>query len=262
MLRYQLGCELDYHLTEDSTFIFNIAIAKNKYQNIVQENLEIIPSLMIEEHITAVEQNRYFRLNAPPCHLQICYQAIVELFSEDADTATAFEVPTANLPLNILHYLYPSRYCQSDQLLNFVAAEFSDLVSGHSRVTAICNWIYDHVSYLSGSSDSLTSACDTVIQRVGVCRDFAHLGIAFCRALNIPARFVSGYAYGLNPPDFHACFEAYLGDRWYSFDPTRLVANNEFIRVGIGRDAADVSFATIFGSVEINPMKLFMNHLI
>ena len=172
-----------------------------------------------------------------------------------------FEVRPADLPLDILYYLYPSRYCQSDRLLRFVAAEFGDLVPGYSRVTAICNWIYDNVLYLSGSSDSLTSACDTAIERVGVCRDFAHLGIAFCRALNIPARFVSGYAYGLNPPDFHAWFEAYLGGRWYLFDPTRLVPQNGLIRVGTGRDAADVSFATIFGPVQMNQMRLFMDYL-
>jgi transglutaminase-like putative cysteine protease len=145
--------------------------------------------------------------------------------------------------------------------LRFVAAEFGHLVPGYSRVTAICNWIYDNVLYLSGSSDSLTSACDTAIERVGVCRDFAHLGIAFCRALNIPARFVSGYAYGLNPPDFHAWFEAYLGGRWYLFDPTRLVPQSGLIRVGTGRDAADVSFATIFGPVQMNQMSLFMDYL-
>jgi transglutaminase-like putative cysteine protease len=193
--------------------------------------------------------------------LQISYRATVGLSPYYSDPSTIFEVKPADLPLDILYYLYPSRYCQSDRLLRFVAAEFGHLVPGYSRVTAICNWIYDNVLYLSGSSDSLTSACDTAIERVGVCRDFAHLGIAFCRALNIPARFVSGYAYGLNPPDFHAWFEAYLGGRWYLFDPTRLVPQSGLIRVGTGRDAADVSFATIFGPVQMNQMRLFMDYL-
>ena len=134
--------------------------------------------------------------------------------------------------------------------------EFGDLKPGYSRVNAICNWIYDNVEYLSFSSNQNTSAYDTATERVGVCRDFAHLGIAFCRAMNIPARFVSAYAYGLNPPDFHACFEAYLG-RWYLFDPSRLVPQNGIIRIGTGRDAADVSFATIFGSVQMEQMRLF-----
>jgi transglutaminase-like putative cysteine protease len=258
MIKYELGCELNYMIEQASTFIFNIAIASNEHQIILQEDFHSDAHIEIEEYINSATGNRYFRLNAPPGDLQISYRVTVGLSPYYSDPNTVFEVEPANLPLDILCYVYPSRYCQSDRLLNFVAAEFGDLVPGYSRVTAICNWIYDNVLYLSGSTNSLTSACDTVIERVGVCRDFAHLGIAFCRALNIPARFVSGYASGLNPVDFHAWFEAYLGDRWYIFDPTRLVSQNALIRVGIGRDAADVSFATIFGLAQMNQMNLFI----
>jgi transglutaminase-like putative cysteine protease len=261
MLMYELGCELNYSIYQASTLILNISVVSNDYQNIFREDLKIEPYLKVEEYITSASRNRYFRLNAPPGNLQISYQATVGLSHHYSDPSAVCEVQPADLPLDILYYLYPSRYCQSDRLLRFVVTEFGDLVPGYSRVTAICNWIYDNVLYLSDSSDSLTSACDTVVERVGVCRDFAHLGIAFCRALNIPARFVAGYAYGLNPPDYHAWFEAYLGDRWYLFDPTRLVPQNGLIRVGTGRDAADVSFATIFGSIQMNHMKLFMNQL-
>jgi transglutaminase-like putative cysteine protease len=261
MLRYELGCELHYTVSQPSTLIFNIAIASNNYQIIVEEDLHCATQLKIEEFITHEGRNRCFRLNTPAGNLQISYRAIVGLSPYYADPNRIFEVPPADLPLDVLYYLYPSRYCQSDRLLRFVTEEFGDLVPGYSRVTAICNWIYDNVLYLSGSSDSLTSACDTALERVGVCRDFAHLGIAFCRALNIPARFVTGYAYGLNPPDFHAWFEAYLGGRWYLFDPTRLVSQNGLIRVGTGRDAADVAFATIFGPVQMNYMRLFMDYL-
>lgn len=259
MPKYELGCELNYSIGQLSTLIFNIAIVSNDYQKIIHEDLSFKPYSSIEEYITTINRNRYFRLNAPACDLQVSYRATVELSHYYSDPSTILEVEPANLPLNILYYLYPSRYCQSDRLMHFVTSEFSDLLPGYSRVTAICNWIYEHIEYLSGSSDSLTSACDTMVERVGVCRDFAHLGIAFCRALNIPARFVAGYAYGLQPPDFHAWFEAYLGDRWYLFDPTRLVPQQGLIRVGTGRDAADVSFATLFGAVEMKDMRLFMN---
>jgi transglutaminase-like putative cysteine protease len=261
MLKYELGCELNYSIDQPSTLIFNIAIVSNDYQIIIQEDLHSDSQRSIEEYITSVDRNRYFRLDAPTDSLRISYRATVGLSPYYSDPSTVLEVQPADLPLDILYYLYPSRYCQSDRLSRFVAAEFGDLVPGYSRVTAICNWIYDNVLYLSGSSDSSTSACDTVVERVGVCRDFAHLGIAFCRALNIPARFVTGYAYGLNPPDFHAWFEAYLGDRWYLFDPTRLVPQNGLVRVGTGRDAADVSFATIFGLAQMNQMRLFVNYL-
>ena len=141
--------------------------------------------------------------------------------------------------------------------------KFGNFSPGFSRVTAICNYIYDNITYERGSSGTQTSAFDTVTERAGVCRDFAHLGIAFCRALGIPARFVTGYAYGLEPPDFHACFEAFLGAdaasaRWYFFDATRLAPQTGYVRIGSGRDAADVSFATLFGPVQFNSMEITM----
>lgn len=163
--------------------------------------------------------------------------------------------------METFQYLYPSRYCQSDMLFGLVQSEFNNLEPGYQRVAAICDWIYEKVTYLSGSSDSQTSAYETAMQRAGVCRDFAHLGVGFCRALNIPARFVSVYAYKLEPQDFHAVFEVYLGDRWYLFDATKLAPKEGFIRVGTGRDAADVSVATIFGSVKLEEMKISVDQV-
>lgn len=258
-MKFNLGCQLNYSIAQPSTLVFNISVFNNDYQKILQETIQIEPQIDADEYSDPYAQNRYFRLNAPFGKLQVSYQATVELshFYKDPDAIP--EVPPAHLPLDTLHYLYPSRYCQSDKLMRLAQYEFGDLKPGYSRVTAICNWIYDNVTYLSFSSDQNTSAYDTATERVGVCRDFAHLGIAFCRALNIPARFVAGYAYGLQPPDFHACFEAYLGDRWYLFDPTRLAPQNGIIRIGTGRDAADVSFATIFGSVQMEQMRLFVD---
>jgi len=120
-----------------------------------------------------------------------------------------------------------------------------DLKPGYS-ITAICNWIYDNVAYLSFSSNQNTSAYDTATERVGVCRDFAHLGIAFCRALDI-RRALSRLCYGLNPPIFTRVSEAYLGDRWYLFDRPAWYPQNGIIRIGTGRDAADVSLQPFFG---------------
>lgn len=134
--------------------------------------------------------------------------------------------------------------------------EFFGEEKGFELVTKICNWIYRNVEYLRGTTDAVTSAFDTATEREGVCRDFAHLGIAFCRALGIPARFCSAYSYNLNPPDFHAFFEAFLGGKWYIFDPTRLSPQTGFIKIGNGRDAADSSFATIFGNALMNEMEI------
>ena len=122
----------------------------------------------------------------------------------------------------------------------------------------ICNWINSEVDYLFGTSDTTTTAADTFSLRAGVCRDFAHLGITFCRALGIPARFVSCYAWQLDPQDFHAVFEAYLGDRWYLFDATRLCPLDGIVRIGIGRDAADTAFATFYGQVESSSKRVWI----
>lgn len=255
-MKFKVGCELDYEVSANSTFIFNVNVAKTPNQNILEEYLCLEPDLNHEEYIAPVLDNRYIRINVPSGNLHLSYQALVDVIYDETNPTTINEVPIAQLPLELLQYIYPSRYCQSDRLMRFAQSEFGHLLPDYSRVTAICNWIYDNVTYLSGSSDQHTSAFDTVTERAGVCRDFAHLGIAFCRALNIPARFASGYAYKLQPPDFHAYFEAYLGDRWYLFDATRLAPRNGLIRIGTGRDAADIAFATIFGMAEMNQMKV------
>ncbi len=261
-MKFNLGCQLKYNINQPSTLVFNLSVINNEYQRILQENLNIDPKTDYDEYIDPYAKNRYFRINASSGELEVSYQATVELSHFYAEPKEVPEVPPADIPLETLPYLYPSRYCQSDKLMRLTQYEFGDLKPGYSRVTAVCNWIHDNVTYLSLSTDPNTSAYDTATQRVGVCRDFAHLGIAFCRALNIPARFVSAYAYGLQPPDFHACFEAYLGDRWYLFDPTRLAPQTGIVRIGTGRDAADVSFATFFGGVQMEQMHVFMDYVL
>ncbi|VXD21427.1 Transglutaminase-like superfamily protein [Planktothrix serta PCC 8927] len=255
-MKFKVSCELEYEVRDNSTLIFNVNVAKTQNQQILEERLQLDPDLNFEEYVNPILDNRYIRINVPAGNLRLSYQALVDVIYEETNPATINEVPIAQLPLELLQYIYPSRYCQSDRLMRFAQSEFGHLVPDYSRITAICNWIYDNVTYLSGSSDQHTSAFDTVTERAGVCRDFAHLGIAFCRALNIPARFASGYAYKLQPPDFHAYFEAYLGDRWYLFDATRLAPLNGLIKIGTGRDAADIAFATIFGDVEMNQMNV------
>jgi transglutaminase-like putative cysteine protease len=258
---FSCGCELGYQVFSDSTFIFNIAVANTENQGILQETLQLNPPLSYEEFIDPRVNNRYLKINVPQGQFKLSYQAQVEVTYLDQNPEMILETHPKDLPIEILQYINPSRYCESDRLFRLAQTEFGDLQLGYSRVTAICNWIYEQVTYLSGSTDSQTSAFNTVTERAGVCRDFAHLGVALCRALNIPARFAAGYAYNLVPPDFHAYFEAYLGGRWYLFDATRLVPLEGLIRIGTGRDAADVSFATIFGSVEMQEMKLFVNAL-
>jgi transglutaminase-like putative cysteine protease len=155
-----------------------------------------------------------------------------------------------------VQFLFPSRYCQSDRLGRLAWDLFGKIEHPYEKVVAITDWIHDNVDYELGSTTSITSAFDTVTQRAGVCRDFAHLGIALCRALNIPARYFSGYAYELEPPDFHACFEAFIDGHWFIFDATRLAHLNGLIRIGNGRDAADAAVASIFGFANSTKMEV------
>jgi transglutaminase-like putative cysteine protease len=131
---------------------------------------------------------------------------------------------------------------------------FGDIPHPYDQVRAISDWIFENIDYLYGTTNVETSAFDTITQRAGVCRDFAHLGIALCRALSIPARYFTGYACGMQPPDFHACFEAYIGTRWFIFDPTRRAVPNGLVRIASGRDAADAAVATIFGRMDLTGM--------
>jgi transglutaminase-like putative cysteine protease len=256
MKKFDLLCQLSCNLLEPAALVFNIQPVDNKVQKVLNENLQIEPFIRPEKFLDPLEGNRCFRVNPSEGEMQFQYSATVVVSPEWFDPFEIHETPTTKLPVETLRYLYPSRYCQSDLLFGLAMSEFGNLAWDYSRVTAICNWIYDKVRYISGSSDSQTSAYDTATQRAGVCRDFAHLAIAFCRALNIPARFVSAYAYQLEPPDFHACFEAYLGNRWYLFDPTRRAPLDGIIRISTGRDAADVSFVTFFGAVQLNRMNI------
>jgi len=246
-VRYKLGCKLSYLIGADTTFIFNLEAARIASQNIIDEQLTLTPSVERNAYTDAALGNRYFGANVAPGEFTLEYRAEVDLSVFRADPATIPEWPVGVLPLNILPFLLPSRFVPSDRLAAFSVAEFGSLPSGHQRVNAICGWIHTHLAYQPGASNEQTTADETLLKRAGVCRDFAHLGIAFCRGLGIPARFVSCYAYGLMPSDFHAVFEAYLGGRWWLFDATRQAHLDGLIRIGVGRDAAEIAFSTPFG---------------
>ena len=254
MIRIELHVELTYEIDAGGAdFVFNIHAAHTPRQTISSESLVLSQPVTPQIHADPVTGNRYMRLRGLPGELKLSYMATVDLEHHRADPLTLSEVPVRNLPPEVIGYIYPSRYCQSDRLVKMAINEFGQLWQGHSRVQAIQDWVRRHVSFTSNTSNSNTSAVDTMIEQVGVCRDFAHLMIALCRAVNIPARFATGTDYGadpvLGPPDFHAYVEVYLGDRWYIFDPSGTAIPMAFVRFGTGRDAADVAFATIFGGV-------------
>jgi transglutaminase-like putative cysteine protease len=150
----------------------------------------------------------------------------------------------SELPNEVLPFLLPSRFCPSDKFMRFAGREFAASSDGAARMMAILEWINRNVDYVSGVSNAETTAERTFVDRAGVCRDFAHLGITFARALGIPARAVSAYALDLDPPDFHAVFEVYLDNAWWLIDPTRLAPIEGIVRIGSGRDASDIAFLT------------------
>jgi transglutaminase-like putative cysteine protease len=254
MIRLRIALELDYEVGEPGCdFVFNIHAAHTQRQRVVDELLHLSQPLQPVIEVDPATRNRYLRVQARPGPLTLSYGATVELQHHVAEPRDIAEVPVARLPLEVLSYIYPSRYCQSDRLHRLAMREFGTLWQGYGRVQAIRDWVLQRTTFTSNSSTSNTSAVDTLLETVGVCRDFAHLMIALCRAINIPARFTTGIDYGadpaLGPPDFHAYVEVYLGDRWYLFDPSGTAIPMGFVRFGTGRDAADVSFATIFGTV-------------
>jgi transglutaminase-like putative cysteine protease len=257
-MSFKFGCELTYTVTAPTTFIFCIEAAQIAAHNGLRDGLKVTPPLQTAGYAAPPFGNRYVRVTAQPGPLRIGYAGTCDLQLARAEPGDVAEAPMAELPLELFAYIQPSRFCEADRLSNFAERQFGALEPGFSRVTAICNWIFENVEYKRGSTDSLTSAAQVLEQRAGVCRDFAHLGIALTRALGIPARFVSCYALGLSPDDFHAVFEAYLGGQWWLFDPTRQAALDGMIRIGIGRDAAEVSFASIYGDAEPDEMRVFI----
>jgi len=254
MIRLKLSIDLWYQIANQaSDFIFNIHAAETGHQKVFTESLEINPQIIPLIYSDKSFGTRFMQLKAEPGPLTIKYSATVDIEHFTESPTRIAETRASQLPSAVLPYIYPSRYCQSDRLRRFATREFGQLNQGYWRVQAIQDWVRNHTSFKSGSSDVSTSAVDTLIDQVGVCRDFAHLMIALCRAVNIPARFVTGIDYGadpaMGPTDFHAYVEVFLGDRWYLFDPTGVSPPMGLVRIGTGRDASDVSFATIFGDV-------------
>ena len=248
-MRYRVGAKLGYEAKSEATLILNIRVARTQRQRIVNESLTVTPDAAVESFEVPETGNRYDRLALRPGLNQIDYGAEVELDAISQEPGTIGETGLQDLPFIVLPHLYPSRFCPSDRLAPLAHRLFDAVPPGHGRVTTICNWIHDQTLYERGSSHTLTTALDTLVDRAGVCRDFAHLGIALCRGIGIPARFASAYAMDLQPPDFHAVFEAWLDGRWWLFDATRQASLDGMVRIGVGRDAGDTSFATFAGDV-------------
>ncbi|HEX8021386.1 transglutaminase family protein [Mucilaginibacter sp.] len=257
-MKFDVFTQMEYVVRSPGTLILNIHALRSPNQTVIREEFGLEPYIKFEELQTLQGENRLVRfdVSADTPNVKVTYKATVDNCYEITDFGNLLETHVSELPSPVLPYLNPSRYCQSDKLYRLAHNMFGHITNPFEQVVELTNWIHKNVQYLSGSTNSQTSAFDTVTEQAGVCRDFAHLGIALCRALTIPARYFTGYAYHLKPADFHACFEAYLGGKWILFDATRLVPLNGLIKIATGHDAADSAIANIFGDVTFTTMQV------
>jgi len=257
-MQLNAGCELLFEAQGPTPLVLMLRPRSGAGQWIMREEYQIRPAVYVTE-FSDMYGNLCQRVVAPQGPFSIHFSATVQTTDAIDVAPGAPYTPVEDLPDDVLHYTLPSRYCQSDQLGNLASQITENAEPGYDQAEAIRSWIFENVRYEYGTSDASTSAVDTAKTRVGVCRDFTHLGISLCRALNIPARMVVGYLYQLDPMDLHAWFEAYVDGRWYTFDATQQQPRGNRITVAYGRDAADVAFTTQFGPMTLNEMKVWVD---
>jgi transglutaminase-like putative cysteine protease len=258
-MRLEAGCELTFDVRAPTPMVLMLRPRSGYGQWIAREEYLLEPYAPVTEY-TDVHGNLCQRVVAPAgrfaIHTSITAEAADQLDTQPGAPFT----PAQDLPDSVLQFLLPSRYCQSDQLGELAQEIAGAATPGYDQAEAIRAWINANVEYRYGTSDASTSAADTAERRVGVCRDFTHLGMALCRRLSIPARMVVGYLYQLDPMDQHAWFEAYVGGRWYTFDATQTTLRGGRIVIAYGRDAADVAFTTQFGPAILKDMRVWVTH--
>jgi len=245
-----IHAQLDYWFDQPTDVLLQLEAAAIPEQVIESAHLDITPT----EHFARVASHDnigeriWLRVQG---QLLVDYRATVRIERVLDDCLDLPLVPPHQLPGETVQYLWASRYCPSDQFETFVGTEFGH-VEGGAKVIAMRDWIARHFAYVPGSSDAETTALDTFVKRQGICRDYAHVMITFARAAGIPARIASVYALGVEPPDFHAVAEVFLGGEWHLVDATGMAKERDMAKIGIGRDAADVAFLTAFGTAVMN----------
>lgn len=248
MMRW-VSCDLAFTVIEPAEIVLQV-VSSNSAGRVVEESLRV--NTNGEPNSSLVEMRdphgaRLHILHSVPGRLTVAYAAKIQApVSWTFERADVDQASRAGAEYERLVYLRPSRYCPSDHLSGFAVAEFGTGPDDEARVTAITDWIRRRIGYVYGSSTVHDSAEHTLLTGTGTCRDFAHLGVALCRATGVPARFVAVYAPGLSFMDFHAVFEAFENGRWCGHDATALAPRPSMLRVATGRDAADAAFADVF----------------
>lgn len=246
-MKLLVNCNLCFQIEDATALILMLRPFRGIQQWIIRETYIIKPGVMVTES-TDSYGNSCQRLVAPQGVFMI-YTSAEVVVADSIETAPGANfVEIQYLPNDVLPYLLPSRYCESDRFGELARELTINAQPGYDQVHFIADWIRQNVQYVPGSSDFPLSATEIHQRGFGVCRDLAHLGIALCRSISIPARIVVGYLHNLQPMDMHAWFEAYVGGRWYAFDPTQYGLFGGRVIIAFGRDAADVSVFHQFGS--------------
>jgi transglutaminase-like putative cysteine protease len=256
-LKLHVGSDITVRAGADCPIVAMLRPTSGLAQWLSSETYVFDPWVPTTEYVD-IYGNLCQRLVVPQGEMRLRVEATVE--TEPA-LAVHHEAPFTliqNLPDSALQYLLPSRYCPSDRLGARAGEIVAGASPGYGQVEAIRAWVHERIAYRYGSSDASTDAAATLDAGAGVCRDFAHVGIALTRALRIPARMVVGYLLGLEPMDLHAWFEAYVGDRWYTFDATQGEPKGGRVVLAYGRDAADVAFISNYGPLETVAMKVWV----
>ncbi|SDU04901.1 Transglutaminase-like enzyme, putative cysteine protease [Verrucomicrobium sp. GAS474] len=253
----RVGCRLVYEAPLPTPILLLIRPRLERPHRILREKLSI-PSVRKSDAARDANGNITHRWTLPPGRTTIVHDALVEISSRpDNFEPKTHSVPVAELSLDILRYTLPSRYCDSDKMLRFAATQFGHLINGIDRVIAICNWTHRNIRYVTCSGRPDLSASEVMARGYGVCRDFAHVAIALCRAVNLPARYVSGHMPDIGfrdaggAMDFHAYFEVYLEHQWRPFDARFNIPRIGRIKISHGLDAVDGSFATTYGEAQL-----------
>lgn len=257
-MQLEAGCTLTFDMQAPVPMVLMLRPRSGAGQWVVRESYDLTPHIPVTEYTDGFG-NLCQRLVTPVGRFRVEVVVTVDTADVLDSDPTAGYVPVEQLPEDVLQFLLPSRYCQSDQLGDLALEIVGNAAPGYAQAEAIRHWIQQNIEYRYNVSNASTSAADTAQQRQGVCRDFSHLGIALCRSLNIPARMVVGYLHELDPMDLHAWFEAFVGGRWYTFDATQPTLRGNRITIAYGRDAADVALTTQFGPGTLEEMYVWVN---
>jgi transglutaminase-like putative cysteine protease len=262
-LYVRVGCSLAYETSLPTPALFVLKPRIDGNVLVMQEKLSFgisQPSFEFQDS----HGNVTYRATLMPGHNEIRHDAIVVVSSlPDSREIQGNILPVGQLPCELLRYTMPSRYCDSDKLMNFAWNQFGQVTHGLPRVQAICDWVHNNIEYryMSGRPD--LSASEVIERRYGVCRDFAHAAIALCRTFNLPARYVTGHLPDIgfldpgSPMDFHAYCEVYLGGNWLTFDPRFNVPRIGRAKVAHGMDAVDGAFTTIYGQAALSSFQVW-----